>query len=1452
MEAQAPLTGLQLVPFRDVLSNVVQSAHDGLAQLAERLPGLSDEERKRQVLEHLQTTRQRLQRLHVCAQWAHKAKAVNTCREVLKAAQDHGAAFVHTADELFRLHEELRFSRAPLFDVSTALHISQTGTYRLLPRIIEDELQQPGQRLERPGELDDAARAQKRRDALRRVDFLLRSKLLTAELPAGMQVLHVRGGQATVAAAGGQYTARLTLVPAPQEDVTLAKYRPPGEPEEAAAAKEEPEVMQPAADAGPSTSAAAATEQPSTSAAAAAGTPGGAAAQRREGPDCWRWQLLSFELLPVAAGHHPPPLLPAQRVWLQQHIEQRMWVAADVQQLVRLGKQAWVTVSELPSAKEQQQQQGTPSAGVPSASAVPAPSASLAAADGKGKQPVKEEPLEQQQGAGQPRPGEAQQLLPPFATSPLAAMHGVLCQTAGRLALFSLLLSDARQLEGGSWKGGLKLSRAADGKGLRFSYWQGLPCASYAELQCLREGRGFRPEAPVAGGPAGAAAGAQQAQQQVAPAVEVVVQEDGSLAAESSPQLRHALSGEAVQLRLPLHSAASLSADRLLLEAAAHSAAMQLAAVQAALQRGGRLGAARAELSMPASASSGASGGEAPLPVSPQLHVWSGGSLQLSLSMQLRTGRLLLLAGPTLLEGGHGSDAAASVAAVQQQLDQSQRDAMSLPLPSGSSRGMLAARLAADALGRLSLQLSMRWRMLAATAAAASCGLRQAALPQQLLGAYLRQAAALLEPPSANTLTLLLPAFPPPPDMQQWARQQQQRRQGGTVDSGAMRCFLVLDFGDPAAAAVEAAEADASDTARQQAAGTSVEQALPRMLLAVCSCTARGTVTRVLQLAALPSHVLADAQAAAAGSIAAGSAALASRKRRALDAATSAAEAAQEQPAAAAAAGADIELGLGLASAAAWCRRQAGWEALRSQLMMLPVQHAEELPLGQPKRQLIRLPKAPVLAQLEAWAVAKLAAAAAAGEAPPAGPAPKPAATMQLEESAEAGSGAASSSGSAWRVDLSSAYFARLPELLRQQGVRLAAPAADAAHITQHSAGLTLRYSLAAGHSVLTTITDLVRLGMLHLCLTRMAGCMAANPLAVAAKAANSNGALLPAAGAACDGPTNGGLANGQLLHDSAGAPAGALAWPLPGCGSARLLEAGLTHLVLLVSPPPLPDGLQQLGQPAPLRLTISWDNTLASSGSSSGGSSGGSISAAPIAGPQHGGSIAAAALAAAAAATGSTASGSSSSGGASSGGGSLRHIRCRVLSEPALPEPVSTALAQQLEAGRVDLFLDSLCLAGHAAAAAALQLTPEAQHAAGLLPGALRLLGAAGASAAGSSALRLRAQLQQGGRAASLCLAFHAGGYTLLQLAPAQGGSAAAAASIWMPPLWDRLARCVPTFAAVEAPPAPAPAQQSGEPPRQPPASQQLRQAWVHHSGLGEALAQVMRAVAATAAEPR
>jgi hypothetical protein len=43
--ADAQLTGLQLVAFRDVLENVVQASHAGLQELVDRLPALADGER---------------------------------------------------------------------------------------------------------------------------------------------------------------------------------------------------------------------------------------------------------------------------------------------------------------------------------------------------------------------------------------------------------------------------------------------------------------------------------------------------------------------------------------------------------------------------------------------------------------------------------------------------------------------------------------------------------------------------------------------------------------------------------------------------------------------------------------------------------------------------------------------------------------------------------------------------------------------------------------------------------------------------------------------------------------------------------------------------------------------------------------------------------------------------------------------------------------------------------------------------------------------------------------------------------------------------------------------------------------------------------------------------------------------------------------------------------------
>lgn len=44
-DLRPPITSLELLPFGELLQNVVKDAHDGLEQLAQRLPALGDEER---------------------------------------------------------------------------------------------------------------------------------------------------------------------------------------------------------------------------------------------------------------------------------------------------------------------------------------------------------------------------------------------------------------------------------------------------------------------------------------------------------------------------------------------------------------------------------------------------------------------------------------------------------------------------------------------------------------------------------------------------------------------------------------------------------------------------------------------------------------------------------------------------------------------------------------------------------------------------------------------------------------------------------------------------------------------------------------------------------------------------------------------------------------------------------------------------------------------------------------------------------------------------------------------------------------------------------------------------------------------------------------------------------------------------------------------------------------
>ena len=56
-----------------------------------------------------------------------QAKAVREAGRIVDAATRHTGALRSSADELYRLHQELEASKAPVFDIPTALDVLQTG-----------------------------------------------------------------------------------------------------------------------------------------------------------------------------------------------------------------------------------------------------------------------------------------------------------------------------------------------------------------------------------------------------------------------------------------------------------------------------------------------------------------------------------------------------------------------------------------------------------------------------------------------------------------------------------------------------------------------------------------------------------------------------------------------------------------------------------------------------------------------------------------------------------------------------------------------------------------------------------------------------------------------------------------------------------------------------------------------------------------------------------------------------------------------------------------------------------------------------------------------------------------------------------------------------------------------------------------------------------------------------
>ncbi|TKY61386.1 Mediator of RNA polymerase II transcription subunit 14 [Spatholobus suberectus] len=174
---------------------VTRAAHDSYASLKElvdkcRSSELSDTDKKISILKFLSKTQQRMIRLNV--------PLIQHCQQLASTVSNHDMCFTQAADSLFFMHEGLQQARAPVYDVPSAIDILLTGSYQRLPKCIEDVGTQY------------ALTEEQQKPALKKLDTLVRSKLLQVSIPKEFSDIKVSDGTAMLRV-DGEFKVLITL-----------------------------------------------------------------------------------------------------------------------------------------------------------------------------------------------------------------------------------------------------------------------------------------------------------------------------------------------------------------------------------------------------------------------------------------------------------------------------------------------------------------------------------------------------------------------------------------------------------------------------------------------------------------------------------------------------------------------------------------------------------------------------------------------------------------------------------------------------------------------------------------------------------------------------------------------------------------------------------------------------------------------------------------------------------------------------------------------------------------------------------------------------------------------------------------------------------------------------------------------------------------------------------------
>ncbi|XVF31133.1 hypothetical protein REPUB_Repub16aG0119200 [Reevesia pubescens] len=192
--------GQQTVEFSSLVSRAAEESFMSLKELVEKSKSSnqSDTEKKINLLKYIVKTQQRMLRLNVLAKWCQQVPLIQYCQQLQSTLSSHDTCVTQAADSLFFMHEGLQQARAPVYDVSSAVEVLLTGSYERLPKSIEEVGMQ------------SSLTEDQQKPALKKLDTLVRSKLLEVSLPKEISEVKVSNGTAMIHV-DGEFKVLVTL-----------------------------------------------------------------------------------------------------------------------------------------------------------------------------------------------------------------------------------------------------------------------------------------------------------------------------------------------------------------------------------------------------------------------------------------------------------------------------------------------------------------------------------------------------------------------------------------------------------------------------------------------------------------------------------------------------------------------------------------------------------------------------------------------------------------------------------------------------------------------------------------------------------------------------------------------------------------------------------------------------------------------------------------------------------------------------------------------------------------------------------------------------------------------------------------------------------------------------------------------------------------------------------------